>query len=260
MEGGSEVQVERQQELKASIQTVLRTFMDRVMANVLVNDPFNEEQHRLLRPLYAALVPDEIFRGAHFERRFVTPFGGVWEQLATIAAAKGLGHAGRGHRITGAVKAERLQRLQRIQEVLNRLEHAPTGVTKTRPDWDTELAYIRNGGGEDVPVAIQCDVYAEDTRTPERRRYAFEVNAPLPDSDQTKVSKDKLLKFHSMEPSQIEDAYFALPYNPYGSREDYAWSFPGRWFDMRRDRWYSSATDSGTCSMARGRTKLSSTL
>jgi hypothetical protein len=38
-----------------------------------------------------------------------------------------------------------------------------------------------------------------------------------------------------MEPPQVNAAYFALPYNPYGRKEDYSWSFPGRWFDMRRD-------------------------
>jgi hypothetical protein len=31
----------------------------------------------LKKPLYAALVPDEIFKGSDFERRFVTPFGDV---------------------------------------------------------------------------------------------------------------------------------------------------------------------------------------
>ncbi len=38
-----------------------------------------------------------------------------------------------------------------------------------------------------------------------------------------------------MEPLQIDEAYFALPYNPYGTRENYSWSFPSRWFDMQKD-------------------------
>lgn len=40
------------------------------------DDPFIKEKHHANKPLYAALVPDEIFKGSHFERRFVTPFGG----------------------------------------------------------------------------------------------------------------------------------------------------------------------------------------
>ena len=30
-------------------------------------------------------------------------------------------------------------------------------------------------------------------------------------------------------------AFFALPYNPYGKRENYNWGFPIRWFDMKTD-------------------------
>ena len=61
------------------IKNVVSTMMERVMNKVLVVDPFIKEEHHSSKPLYAALVPDEIFKGSHFERRFVTPFGGVWE-------------------------------------------------------------------------------------------------------------------------------------------------------------------------------------
>ena len=39
-----------------------------------------------------------------------------------------------------------------------------------------------------------------------------------------------------MRPMKVDEAYYALPYNPYGRREDYAWSFPGRWFNMKEDK------------------------
>jgi len=135
----------RQDEMKAAIQSVIRNMMDRVMDNVLVKDPFIEEEHRAKRPLYAALVPDEIFKGSHFERRFVTPFGKAWELLAVTAAEKGLGYGVSGRTITGTVKAERLRR---ITEVLNNLEHAEKGKKKTKPDWKSELAYVLPNKGE----------------------------------------------------------------------------------------------------------------
>jgi hypothetical protein len=89
------------------------------------------------------------------------------------------------------------------------------------------------GGGDDIPVTVICDVYAEDKEN--NKKYAFELKAPLPNSDQTKVSKEKILKLYSMEPAQVDDAYYALPYNPYGKRQDYDWSFPARWFNMKED-------------------------
>lgn len=216
--------------MKAAIQEVIKAMMDRVMDNVLVNDPFLPDKHHAKRPLYAALVPDEIFKGSHFERRFVTPFGSVWERLAVVAASYGLGCGTTGRTISGNVKEERLRR---ITEVLNRLEHPANGV-RTKPDWDRELAYVMSGGGSEIPVTVICDVYAEDRKN--NRRYAFELKAPLPNSDQTKVSKEKILKLNAMEPRKVDAAYYALPYNPYGKRrEDYAWTFPARWFDMKKD-------------------------
>ena len=45
-----------------------------------------------------------------------------------------------------------------------------------------------------------------------------------------------MLKLYAMEPETIRAAYYALPYNPYGSNKaDYTWAFPRRWFDMQND-------------------------
>ncbi len=60
-----------------AILEVVKSMMDKVMERVLITNPFIVEQHHANKPLYAALVPDEIFKGSHFERRFVTPFGSV---------------------------------------------------------------------------------------------------------------------------------------------------------------------------------------
>src|SRR3989338_9526275 len=126
-------------EMKMAIQSVIKTMMDRIMHKVLVEDPFIKEDHRAEKPLYAALVPDEIFKGSHFERRFVTPFGSAWEKLAIVAANKGLGYGEQGVSIKGQINAERLRR---IQEILNNLEHSEKGKKKVRPDWKKELKYI----------------------------------------------------------------------------------------------------------------------
>jgi len=190
-----------EKEMKEAIQGVIKLMMDRVMNNVLYNDPFDKDKHRAGKPLYAALVPDEIFKGSHFERRFVTPFGKAWEKLAKVAAQYGLGKGETEYTIRGVVKEERLRR---ITEVLNKLEHAEKNEKKTKPSWDNELSYILQGEGEDIPVTVVCDVYAEDVKN--GKRYAFELKAPLPNSDQTKVSKEKILKLYSMNPRLIDEA------------------------------------------------------
>ena len=76
----------KEERVAKSIKEIIENLMERVMHNVLIKDPFIKEKHHSAKPLYAALVPDEIFKGSHFERRFVTPFGGVWEKLAQVVA------------------------------------------------------------------------------------------------------------------------------------------------------------------------------
>ncbi len=221
----------KQERVTAAIKEVVSTMMDRVMVRVLEEDPFVKEEHHSSKPLYAALVPDEIFKGSHFERRFVTPFGKVWEKLASVVATEAHGKCIMGHAIEGTVSTERLRR---IQETLNKLEHTSKDVAKQKPDWDKEIAYILEGKGEPIPVTVICDIYVENEKTGEK--YAFELKGPLPNSDQTKVSKEKIFKLFAMEPLQITAAFYALPYNPYVKKENYKWSFPMRWFNMQKDK------------------------
>ena len=227
----SNFKMNRQERVAAAIKEVVTTMMDRVMVRVLEEDPFVKEEHHSSKPLYAALVPDEIFKGSHFERRFVTPFGKVWEKLANVVATEVHGKCIMGHAIEGTVSTERLRR---IQETLNRLEHSPKDTAKQKPDWDTEMAYILEGKGEPIPVTVVCDIYVENEKTGEK--YAFELKDPLPNSDQTRVIKEKIFKLLAMEPLHITAAFYALPYNPYGKKENYKWGFPMRWFNMQKDR------------------------
>ncbi len=213
-----------------AIRDIIQTMMDKVMERVLVTDPFVAETHHAHKPLYAALVPDEIFKGSHFERRFVTPFGSAWEKLAVAAGTVYHGSCTKGTKIDGTIGEESLRR---IQEVLNKLEHSVKGEKKNKPNWHEELKYILEGGGEPIPTSVTCDILIKSERT--GKTYAFEFKGPLPDSDQTKVSKEKIFKLLAMNEHYVDYAYFALPYNPYGRRENYVWSFPARWFNMKED-------------------------
>lgn len=219
----------REQRVAKAIKEIIENLMERVMYNVLIKDPFIKEKHRSAKPLYSALVPDEIFKGSHFERRFVTPFGGVWEKLAQVVAIENHGKCEMGYTVSGTVGDESLRR---IQEVLNKLEHQK-GKDKIKPNWEEELLYVKSGGGNPIPVSVVCDIYVENIKSGEK--YAFELKGPLPNSDQTKVSKEKVFKLMCMENAPINFAYYALPYNPYGKKEDYKWAFPLRWFDMQND-------------------------
>lgn len=150
-----------------AIRSIISNLMNRVMENVLVKNPFIAEEHHAKKPLYAALVPDEIFKGSHFERRFVTPFGNVWEKLAVAVAKEHHGACFQGKTIEGTIGENSLRR---IQEVLNRLEHGVQGKHKAKPDWMKEVAYVLEGGGEPIPVSVTCDIYVPSLLTGKKIR------------------------------------------------------------------------------------------
>jgi Type II restriction endonuclease, TdeIII len=211
----------KQERVALAIKEVVSKMMDRVMENVLVNDPFVKETHHASKPLYAALVPDEIFKGSHFERRFVTPFGGVWEKLAQVVAIEAHGNCTMGHTVNGTVGTESLRR---IQEVLNRLEHTK-GEEKS--DFKTDLAYIKKGKGMPIPVSIKCDIFIENEAN--NVKYAIEFDKMPSDNFQIRASKEKMFKLLAMNPPQVDFAFYAVPYN---AKE----TFLTKWFDIQEDK------------------------
>lgn len=217
-------------QVRDAIEALVREMMERLMLKVVETDPFVVDELRRERPFHLHLVPEIIFKASHLERRFVTPFGKLWERLAKILGESTHGFAATDYRISGQVPEGRLQR---IQKVLNDLEHSASDDRVT-PNWDHELAFILGGDGQLIETDVISDVFIAPSPG-DPRGSAFELKAALPNSDQTKVSKEKLFKLHAMTPRKVAAAYFGLPYNPYGKRKDYAWSFPARWFDMRSD-------------------------
>ena len=69
-----------------AILSVIKNLMDGVMNNVLYKHPFIAEEFSKDKPLYAALVPNEIWKGSHFERRFTTPFGKAMIGILSVFA------------------------------------------------------------------------------------------------------------------------------------------------------------------------------
>ncbi|HEX8499246.1 MAG TPA: TdeIII family type II restriction endonuclease [Pyrinomonadaceae bacterium] len=216
-------------EIKIGVESIVRALVDDVGVRAAANSSYEVLKSN---PLYTSLVSEELFRLSFFQQRIVESLGKGWELLIALVAQRRLGYAVAGYKIRGNVRSGRLKRIRQVIGKLQLNSYKEEGE-KERPDWEKELAYVLAGKGELLPVIVDCGVYAKNKRGNER--YVFELEAPLPNSDQTKVSKEKILKLYAMEPVQVDGAYYALPYNPYGRKENYAWSFPSRWFNMKED-------------------------
>jgi len=210
-----------------SIIDIIARFMNNVLNRRLIDEPWNYEDYKKRLPFHVALVPEEIWKSAKFERSFVTSLGMIgWQDIARAVAEDKRGFAKCNYKIEGKINSNRLNK---IYEILNQLEK-----NERKPNWDEELKEIfSEPKGELDSTSVIADLYVENIKTKEK--FCFEIKSPLPNSDQTKVSKEKILKLYSLEGSPIRRAYFALPFNPFGSKVQYNHPYPFRWFNMRKD-------------------------
>ena len=58
--------IQKSDSVAQAITAIISDMMERIMDKVLQTAPFIPENHRAAKPLYAALVPDEISRGHIF--------------------------------------------------------------------------------------------------------------------------------------------------------------------------------------------------
>ena len=122
-----------------------------------------------------------------------------------------------GHSVNETIT---MGRLNRIQEVLNR------GEFTDKLNWKTELEYIKKGKGQPIPVNIKCDMFIENET--DNVKYAFEFDKMPSDSFQIRASKEKMFKLLSMNPPQVDFAFYALPY-------DTSEILLTKWFDVQED-------------------------
>lgn len=211
---------------KNKINNEIVRVVDRVIKRRTIDEPFDIKGLEEERPFHVALLPEEILKGSKFERSFVTSLGqSLWEEIARIIVEEEWGYCKRNQHIEGELYQTQLRT---IQKILNELEHARGG---RKPNWEKELKEVDNtASGDKVKISVVVDLYGES----KSKKLYCELKSSKPNSDQTKVSKEKLLKIHAIKKGEKFEAFFALPDNPYKTKEAYAWPHPKRWFEMAK--------------------------
>lgn len=214
--------------VEAAIRRVIKNKMDRVMHEVLENDPFVPEWHQSSNPLYSALVPNEVFTGSHFERHLDAIFSKTWEELAAIIATDRMHRIKRSEEIKGIVLTGRLRRISRVTYT-----RVYDSAKITRPRLREEIEYIMAGRGLRFPMRVTCNLFVEDARNGSKT--AFLINTSIPNRYQLRVTMCDILKLYAMNPPQIDRAYFVLPYNPCGNESVCKVSSQLSWFGLHND-------------------------
>jgi len=200
--------------------------MDETIRRALVEASSSSTRYRAEKPIEAALIPETIYRGAHFARIYADEFNDIWRDLAVAVAVENLGFAVKNYTILGIMKEGQLRR---VQQALFAPEFDPSDRRRFLSGLENELTFIRKGRGGNLPVRVICDLYAGDRV--QARRYAFVIVPPRPTWLMCKVGKEKLLKLRALHPVYVDEVYFAVPFDPEENREQYDWTLLQRWFE-----------------------------
>lgn len=177
------------------------------------------------RPFHSALLSEEALFWSRFERSFSTSFGQrVIEEIARLVALSNGATAAQRQRETFIIldKAYDNAIAMHIQGLRN----------GRRADWDTTIRQLRTVplSGENVQWRIISDLWWQKDGIDNY----ISLKTVKPNIDQTAVAKEDCLRLTLANPNC--NAYFGLPYNPYGERKsDYAHNPPMGIFDFHRD-------------------------
>lgn len=208
------------------IKKLLSEMMDKIIKNRTVLEPFNPEEIEKNNPFGFRLVPMEIWKGAKFERSFVTSLGqGVFERLAKIIAEGTGSFASNQHVENLTINTWRKEKIDEI--LINQRK------SERRPDWNSEVKEIlslNNNKYEDL--SVRFDLYI---RRPSNKEEFYSIKTVKPNLDQTEIAKRDML--YTKAGKEECETYFALPFNPAGEGNDYkrVHSIPYRLFNMSQD-------------------------
>jgi len=216
-----------------SIRSLIINYINSVNTRRFETEPWVREDELVNSPFNVRLVPSTIWKSSKYERSFVTGFGGLYESISRVIANDKWDIANTQH--TTILTMYQAQR-DHISVILDQLDHKKKKGDPDRrePNWTNELAELDLlANGATVEVDVNSDLYLFDAT---RNLKAFiELKSPKPNKDQTKVSKEKMLKLYcglKHAPEQI-DLFFSLPFNPWGERHLYSHPFPMTYFQMR---------------------------
>jgi hypothetical protein len=183
------------------------------------------------RPFHTALLPEEAIFWSSFERSFSTSLGQrVTEEIARLVAlSNGASQAKR--QADTIVQIDQAYE-EAIHEEMRQLRQSKRNHTQSIA-WLPTVQRISSVRpiGQTVDIRIISDLWWNKDGTDNY----ISLKTVKPNIDQTAVAKEDCLHLTIANPSC--NAYFGLPYNPYGeSKEDYAHNPPMGIFDFRHDK------------------------
>src|SRR5438552_3232904 len=178
-----------------------------------------------LKPFHLAILPPEAVRIFAFERSFSTSLGTTFEMCAKLIALDNHAEAERSKELVGRVSTKCLATIERARSIID------SGSSIDFPKTITAVL-AANTGKQTALIRTITDLYL---KTKSDKEFYFEIKSPKPNKGQAIEVTERLLKTQALRddgPPRI-NTYFAMAYNPYGSRANYKHSFAINHLDMK---------------------------
>jgi|FaiFalDrversion3_1042247.scaffolds.fasta_scaffold12391_1 hypothetical protein len=214
------------EETKTALKTYLKQFVEGLIQET-VRRRYNRDTEEALpsgrgtiKPFHEAILPSRVRAVSEFERSFSTRLGSTFEACAQIIAAQYHKHAQRGYKLQASVSR---RALEEVNMQIRAFESMATQAQRLRFD-DMVAAVLSKASNDDtVELSITADLYI---LRHDGTELFFEIKSPQPNKGQCLEVTQRLLRIHlaRQKPRPQVQAYFAMPYNPYGNlRSDYQW-------------------------------------
>ena len=198
------------------IETRISEALEEVIKKRCITEPFSEEEVMERNPFGARLVPMEVWKGAKFERSFVTSLGQrIFEQIAKIIAEGTGAFAENQHKTILTVCTFRLDKIDEI--IKNQRQVKKGSSASTIPDWEHDIKNILDLENDSYrEIQVVSDLYIR-RQNGENEYYSFKTVKP--NLDQTENAKRDMLRL--VAGNSDNKVFFALPYNPAGEGKLY---------------------------------------
>lgn len=175
-----------------------------------------------LKPFQAAIIPPELIRINQFERGLSTRLGNSLEECARLIALQHHQDARRGFDLVSEVSLSAFAEAERQKERYESATKSQIGKPSFEEMIDSVFKAVSTK--DLVTKKVRADLYI---LTQNGTEFLFEIKSPKPNKGQCLEVLQRLLRLHLLRGysrPQLQ-AYYAMPYNPYGSqKKDYKWS------------------------------------
>lgn len=178
-----------------------------------------------LKPFHEALLTPMISTISRYERSFSTTLGSMFEVAAELVGKQNFAYAHRQY----VVKAQMGSAANTtIESIRNEIETRK--MQERYPEFVD--AVVSSFHADTITRSIKADLYIRSTSGSEM---FFEMKSPKPNKSQCLDVTEKLLRIHALRhagPPKV-NTYYAMSYNPYGSKDQYKHSFAVNLLDMK---------------------------